>query len=71
MDIIWKVDLSDEETDRRNVETVAMQLIKDFRAIPHSQPYKIKIAFHNPFCQAVYFRLADAGLPVELCKGKA
>lgn len=70
MNITWKIDLSAEDTDRRNVETVAMRVIKDFRAIPHTQPYKIKIPLVNEFCRAVYFRLQYAGLPVELSKAK-
>lgn len=69
MDSIWKIKLKKEHQDIRTVEDVCMRLIKDFRAIPASQPYRIVVA-RCGIGTAVCERLAGAGLPAVLQKIK-
>jgi hypothetical protein len=63
MNIAWKIDLSQEENSRSNIETVAMRLISNFRKNPLTQPYRITIK-HTGIGKEVADRLFNAGLPV-------
>ena len=63
MNIAWKIDLSQEENSRSNIEAVSIQLISTFRKNPLTQPYKISIKYAG-IGKEVADRLFNAGLPV-------
>jgi hypothetical protein len=68
MNITWKLDLSQEENTRGNIEEVSMLLIANFRKIRQAQPYRIIIK-NAGIGAEVADRLAAAGLPVVKKQG--